>query len=77
MKSPTTRQGLRAPARLTFLAVALALSASLLTGQGAFPQSRRVAIFGSLVASGTGDDTGKEGTRASSAGCRSPAGGRW
>ena len=54
-------QSLRVASRLAFFSVVLALYASILPGQTTVPQSRRVAIFGSSVASGTGDDTGKEG----------------
>lgn len=47
--------------RAATLLALLALTASLLPGQTPVPQSRRIAIFGSSVASGTGDDTGREG----------------
>ncbi len=47
--------------RAATLLALFALTASLLPGQTPVPQSRRIAIFGSSVASGTGDDTGREG----------------
>jgi lysophospholipase L1-like esterase len=47
--------------RAATLLALVALTASLLPGQTPVPQSRRIAIFGSSVASGTGDDTGREG----------------
>ncbi len=48
-------------ARFVCGALALVTAFTALHAQQAVPQSRRIAIFGSSVASGTGDDTGKEG----------------
>jgi lysophospholipase L1-like esterase len=51
-------RSLRRPAALLAL---LFLAAPWLPAQTGVPQSRRIAIFGSSVASGTGDETGAEG----------------
>ena len=59
--SPSPAQSaLRPLFRPAALLAALALAA-LLPAQTSVPQSRRIAIFGSSVASGTGDETGTEG----------------
>jgi hypothetical protein len=53
------RQAIKTTAALT-LAVA-ALSISVAYGQGAAVRPRRIAVLGSSVANGTGDELAKEG----------------
>ena len=49
------------PHRLAAIVAAVAVAAGALVAQPAAPVARRIAIFGSSVASGTGDETGREG----------------
>ena len=49
------------PHRLAAVVAAIAVAAAALIAQPAVPVVRRIAIFGSSVASGTGDETGREG----------------
>ena len=72
--SPSPAQSaLRPLFRPAALLAALALAA-LLPAQTSVPQSRRIAIFGSSVASGTGDETGREGYAGYLRGLLAPSG---